>query len=140
VIDLDRASLDRALPPTPGAADWNEVLSRSRIQQGRRRRRLVALAAAALLVVGTASAFGVRALILDKGFIGVPPEGVQPSAPVSGELVLQYLGRATVLGDALYRVWVYADGRLIWDRKAHSPSARARARPASSSNVSPRRA
>ena len=75
MTDLDRASLDRVLPSTPGSADWDDVMSRSRARQGRRRRRLVVLAAAALVaVVGTASAFGgVRDLFLDKGFIGLPP-------------------------------------------------------------------
>ncbi len=69
MTDLDRTSLDRILPATPGSPDWDDVLRRSGARRGRRRSGLVALAAAALvLVVGTASAFGtVRDL-----FLGAP--------------------------------------------------------------------
>jgi hypothetical protein len=57
VIDLDRASLDRVLPSTPGSADWDDVMSRFRAHRSGRRRRLVlasatlAIAAAVALVV-----------------------------------------------------------------------------------------
>jgi len=55
--ELDRASLDRTLPPRSGSADWDEVLRGA--GRERRGRRLVGLVAAVLvLVVGTASAFG----------------------------------------------------------------------------------
>ena len=55
--ELDRASLDRTLPPRSGSADWDEVLRGAGAE--RRGRRLVAVVAALLvLVVGTASAFG----------------------------------------------------------------------------------
>jgi TolB protein len=66
MTELDRASLDRILPSTPGSADWEDVLRRSGAGRGARRRRLVALAAAVLVVVvGTASAFGtVRDLVV----------------------------------------------------------------------------
>jgi hypothetical protein len=62
--ELDRASLDRTLPPRSGSADWDEVLRGAGAGRERRGRRLVAVVAALLvLVVGTASAFGtVRAL------------------------------------------------------------------------------
>jgi len=59
--ELDRASLDRTLPPRSGSADWDEVLRGAGAGAGRegRGRRLVAVVAALLvLVVGTASAFG----------------------------------------------------------------------------------
>jgi hypothetical protein len=81
-------------------------------------RRLVALAAAVLVVVvGTASAFsGVSAFFLDRGFIGLAPEGATPSAPESGELVVHWEGFS---GRDIVRVRVYADGRMIWDRRAH---------------------
>jgi hypothetical protein len=81
------------------------------------RRRLLVLAAAVLVVVmGTASALAVRAYIVDKGFIGLPPQGATPSTPESGELEIFYwigdpegnLGRS--------RAWVYTDGRLLWLR------------------------
>jgi TolB protein len=59
MTELDRASLDRILPSTPGPANWEDVLRRSDARRGTRRRRLVALAAAGLvIVVGTASAIG----------------------------------------------------------------------------------
>lgn len=117
---LDRASLDRILPSTPGSADWNDVLSRSR--QGRRRWRVVALVVASLVVaVGTASAFGtVRDFFLDRGFIGLPPQGATPSNPENAELVLFYWGPAP--GDwGKSRFWLYADGRLISLREANRP-------------------
>lgn len=41
------------------------------------------------------------------GFIGLPPEGAQPSLPESGELLLQYLRSGPRYG------WVYLDGRVI---------------------------
>jgi hypothetical protein len=87
-----------------------------------RRWRIVVLAVAALVVaVGTASAIGsVRAFILDRGFVGVPPEGATPSAPESGELVVLWLGRSATNG-ALVRSWVYADGRIIWSRSGSIP-------------------
>ena len=63
-----------------------------------------------------------RDFILDRGFIGLPPEGATPSAPESGELVLHWLGeeRDPRLErrhpPPLVRAWVYADGRIIWSR------------------------
>jgi hypothetical protein len=118
VIDLDQATLDRVLPSTPGPADWDDVMGRSRVHVGRRRRHLVVLAAVALLVVGTASAFGVRALILDKGFIGLPPEGATPSTPENGELAFSYSIISAPFDGNQNPIWawVYADGRLIWLR------------------------
>ena len=60
--ELDRASLDRTLPPRSGSADWDEVLRGAGAGAGRERRGrrgLIALAAEVLVVVvGTASAFG----------------------------------------------------------------------------------
>src|SRR6266508_3274319 len=92
------------------------------------RRRLVALAAAVLVVVvGTASAFsGVRAFFLDRGFIGLAPEGATPSAPQSGDLVVHWEGWIATLppqrdGRDLFRAWAYADGRIIWARRDHVP-------------------
>ena len=118
-----------ALAPEPLAGDWDEVLGRasatsngrpplerSHPHKGHRRRRVVALVAAALVVVaGTASAFGsVRDFFLDRGFIGLPPQGATPSSPESGELVLLYWGPlpGTDTGGKS-RFWLYADGRLI---------------------------
>ena len=92
------------------------------------RRRLVALAAAVLVVVvGTASAFsGVRAFFLDRGFIGLAPEGATPSAPQSGDLVVHWEGWIATLppqrdGRDIFRAWAYADGRIISARRAHVP-------------------
>ena len=58
--ELDRASLDRTLPPRSGSADWDEVLRGAGTGTERRGRRSpIALAAAVLVVVvGAASAFG----------------------------------------------------------------------------------
>jgi hypothetical protein len=115
VIDLDRASLDRIRPSTPGPADWDDVMSRSQVRERRRHRRLVVLAAVMLMAVATACAFGARALILDEGFVGVPPDGATPSTPESGELVLHYIGRPAATEGRRFQAFLYADGRLIWD-------------------------
>lgn len=114
--ELDRGSLDRILPFTPGSPDWTDVLRRAREGQVRRRRRLVALAAATLIaVVGTASAFGtVRDFFLSRGFIGLPPLGATPSTPESGELVVSAW---SVHAGSRTRLWAYGDGRLIWQRE-----------------------
>ena len=48
------------------------------------------------------------------GFVGLPPQGATPSAPGNGRLVLSYFGRQFT---HWYQVWVYADGRLIWQRE-----------------------
>jgi hypothetical protein len=91
-----------------------------------RRLRLALVAAAVLVVaVGTASAFGgVRDFFLDRGFSGLPPKGAAPSAPQRGELVARWFGfSATVTPGRpgpLVRAWLYADGRLIWDRPSHA--------------------
>jgi hypothetical protein len=47
-----------------------------------------------------------------EGIIGLPPEGATPSTPERGELVLSYWSSP-------FRMWMYADGRLIWVR--HGP-------------------
>lgn len=54
------------------------------------------------------------------GFIGLPPQGAKPSTPETGELVLSFSGWPTPTG-FLHRVWVYADGRLIWLRHGDLP-------------------
>jgi hypothetical protein len=112
-----------ALAPEPLAGSWDEVLDRagaaqkvcwrterSRLLPGRRRRLLVVLAAVVLVAVVTASAFAVRAFVLDKGFSGLPPVGATPSTPESGVLEMYYWVH-DVRGRT--RNWVYADGRLI---------------------------
>jgi hypothetical protein len=128
VTNLDRESLDRILPDTPGSADWNDVMSRFHASRsGPRRRRLVMLAAAALVaIVGTASAIaGVRDLFPDRGFIGLPPVGATPSAPERGELVVHWSGFSATLpparGGTIVGAWLYADGRIIWTRRARVP-------------------
>jgi hypothetical protein len=110
-----------ALAPEPLSGNWDEVLDRagmarngrqrferSRAVPGRRRRLLVVLAALAVATAAATAGWAiVREVVLDKGFIGLPPVGATASAPESGELVIQYW--ANIQG----RVWVYTDGRLI---------------------------
>ena len=119
-----------AVAPEPLSGNWDEVLDRagmarngrrrferSRAVLGRRRRLVVVLAALALATaVATAGWAIVREVVLDKGFIGLPPVGATPSVPESGELVIQY--RLDTITEGLERPdgargWVYADGRLI---------------------------
>jgi len=91
-----------------------------RWRHGRRRGVFAFVAALVIVVAGTASAIGsVREFILDRGFIGLPPEGATPSTPEGVELLVHWLGRsATLDGQPLVRVWLYADGRIIWSQTA----------------------
>jgi hypothetical protein len=106
-----------ALAPDPLPGDWNDVLRRvgsSQKTRGTRRRRriVIAFAVVAALAALTAATVGaVRLFVLDKGFIGLPPEGATPSSPATGELEIFYWVRR---GDGRRKGWVYADGRLIW--------------------------
>jgi hypothetical protein len=117
-----------ALAPEPLAGNWDEVLDRAgtarsgrqtlerfRALPGRRRRLVVVLAALALATAATAAGWAiVREVVLDKGFVGLPPVGATPSAPESGELVVQYWVDMEGLEHSDGgRGWVYADGRLI---------------------------
>jgi hypothetical protein len=121
-----------ALAPEPLPGDWDDVLDRAgafRPQRrrlaggGRRRVLVVALATAALVAaIGTAAYGTVRVLILDQGFIGLPPVGATPSTPESSDLVVEWFAFARPLpprqdGTDMVRSWVYADGRIIWDRR-----------------------
>ena len=124
-IQLEVAtSFERVFPVPVVTADWEEVLNRAGATRngGRRlgavlrrpRRRILVLAALTVVAVGAASAFAMRAFVLDKGFIGLPPIGATPSAPESGELVIQYwIDTDGPKGTGEARAWVYADGRLI---------------------------
>ena len=87
-------------------------LERFRAVPGRRRRLVVVLAALALATAAATAGWAiVREVVLDKGFIGLPPVGAPPSAPESGELVIQY--RVDLRHPDAVRGWVYADGRLV---------------------------
>jgi hypothetical protein len=108
-----------ALASEPLAGNWDEVLDRAGARKerrglwpraGGRRRPLVVFAVVAFIVVATASAFAVRAFVIDKGIVGLPPVGATPSTPENGVLEMDY----TVSGrETRSRNWVYADGRLI---------------------------
>ena len=86
-------------------------LERARAGPGRGRRLVVVLAAVALATAVTTAGWAiVREVVRDESLVTLPPVGATPSAPESGELVIQYrdLGHVgTGWG------WVYADGRLI---------------------------
>jgi hypothetical protein len=108
-----------ALAPEPLAGSWDEVLDRAgarterrplRPRVGSRRRPLVVFAVVALVAVVTASAIAVRAFVIDKGIVGLPPVGATPSTPVRGELEMYYWMNCV---ETRSRNWVYADGRLI---------------------------
>jgi hypothetical protein len=51
--------------------------------------------------------------------LGLPPEGARFSDPAPGELVLQLEGSA---GAGTHSIWIYADGRFIWNRGHAIPS------------------
>jgi hypothetical protein len=129
-----------ALAPEPIAGDWADVVeragvarrSRPRLRRSgllrRRRRLVVVLAVVAVVAVGAASAIGgVRDFILDRGFLGLPPEGATPSSPENGELVVHYLGRSAThakgrLVAPLVQLWVYTDGRMLWSEESSGSS------------------
>ncbi len=52
------------------------------------------------------------------GLIGLAPEGATPSSPEHGELVLSFLFGHTMGDPGRFSVFVYEDGRLIWQRLA----------------------
>ena len=87
-------------------------LERFRFVPGRRRRLVVVLAAVALATAVTTAGWAiVREVVPHEGFVSLPPVGATPSAPESGELVIQYRDLRVTLAQAWG--WVYADGRLI---------------------------
>jgi hypothetical protein len=115
------------LAPEPLPGDWADVVrrldaARADRRQPRRlavhprlgRRLLIALAVLVLVAAASASALAVRAFLIDRGFIGVPPVGASLSTPEHGKLVLSVYGNARGSRTAL---WLYADGRLIWRRE-----------------------
>ncbi len=118
-----------ALAPEPLPGNWADVVGRvdsgwkGRRELGlpdalsrRRRRLVVVLAVVALVAVVSASALAVRAFVIEKGFIGIPPIGATPSTPTRGELVLSAYG---VTRHSRNKVWVYRDGRMIFQRELH---------------------
>ena len=123
-----------ATRPLPG--DWDDVLdragvahpprprlARSLLRGGRRRKLVVALAVAVLVAAVAAAAYATaRVLFLDRGFVGFPPVEATPSAPESGELVLSFNGFSTTLGLRMTSVFVYADGRVVWEREGGAPA------------------
>lgn len=120
-----------ALAPEPMPGDWDDILDRAGVARGssrfagfrmpRRRRLLVVLVAVALVAMVAASAFAVRAFVLDRGLVGLPPVGATPSAPETGELVLEaYVVSARRAEVGRTNVWVYSDGRLISKRSVSS--------------------
>jgi hypothetical protein len=119
MTDFDRDSLELNLPPSAGAADWDDVLDRYRAYRRGHRRRLAVIAALALVVVvGAAAALGtVREHVLDRGVVGLPPRGATPSTPQNGELVVAFRGH----GGTKDFVQVYADGRMIWNHLGDLP-------------------
>jgi RNA polymerase sigma-70 factor, ECF subfamily len=55
-----------------------------------------------------------------KGAMELPPEGATPSTPASGELVVSMWSRGRTGWDGW--LYVYADGRLIWQRRGPLPA------------------
>lgn len=124
MIDFDRDSLDRVLPRVAGAADWDDVMSRAGVGQ-RRHRRMLVLAVVALVAVVSASAMAMRTLLTDRGFIGLPPTGATPSTPATGKLVASFwvVTPPSMSNPRRVKGFLYADGRLIWQREndPHQP-------------------
>jgi hypothetical protein len=127
LLELAERAVEHGVP-LPGSGI--EDLHRRRARRVRNRRvgaGLVGVAVAALVALA-----GTRALLVEteprhtstptpsiqaigQGFVGAPPEGMAPTAPVSGELLLRL---SSGWGDETfeYDLYLYADGRIIWDR------------------------
>jgi hypothetical protein len=88
---------------------------------------LVTIAAGALIAGGQAFRRDPVEILTNRAFVepfaGLPPEGAAPSVPESGELVLRFAGRVRSLGLDFHRMWLYADGRLIWKSNVEGSSA-----------------
>ena len=99
MTDLDRASLDRILPPTPGSADWDDVLRRAGADEGTSWTTPCRLVAAVLvLVVGTASAFGTVRDLFGNGKPHVA-RGFYPSEGKRGSFTVRILSTETTAGN-----------------------------------------
>ena len=95
--DLDHTSLDRILPPSSGSADWDDVLRRAGRGRERRGRRLVGVVAALLvLVVGTASAFGVRDLFANQPHA---QRSFYPTEGKRGSFTIRFVSMRDAAGD-----------------------------------------
>jgi hypothetical protein len=79
---------------------------------------IVALLAGAIAVGGRPSRWDRRTLLTERAlvqpFVGLPPDDATPSKPETGDLVLSLGGRVERFGGDFFRLWLYADGRLIW--------------------------
>jgi hypothetical protein len=81
---------------------------------------LIAIAAGALFTSGQQFRRDPVEILTDRAFVepfvGLPSEGIAPSTPETGQLVLSFGGRVRSIGLDFHRVWIFADGRLIWKR------------------------
>jgi hypothetical protein len=104
-------------------------LERFRFVASRHRRLVVVLAAVALAATVTTAGWAiVREVVLRESSVGLPVEAT-PSAPESGELVIQYRIHTDDLEPPHpYESWqwVYADGRLITLGHSHVRAAATR--------------
>lgn len=79
---------------------------------------LVVAMAGGAMVVGRFLERDAEDLLRGRAFVepftGLPLEGAAPSEPKDGELVLSFGGRVNMLGLDYHRMWLYADGRLVW--------------------------
>jgi hypothetical protein len=79
---------------------------------------LVTAMAGGALVAGRLLQRDAEDLLIGQAFVepftGLPPDGAAPSEPEHGELVLSFDGRVNMLGLDYHRMWLYADGRLVW--------------------------
>ena len=128
--DIVRRAVERLTPPGP---PFERLLRRR--DRKRRNQRItagvvgVAIFVAAVWIVTTGGPFdrsqpattGPAIPSERVGFVGLPPEGATPSTPESGELVLSLSGRSTTDTGHLFQAWVYADGRLVWDKEGDFP-------------------
>ena len=55
------------------------------------------------------------------GFVGLPPEGAQPSTPPSGGLVIIFHGYGPPPEGVQVDLYVYADGTMIWQKWSYRP-------------------
>ena len=128
----ERQLLERALrgfEPEPGLAE--RVMRRR--ERKRRNQRIRAGVLGGVIALALAVAFAATRPMFDKepvdtptptvpvpvGFIGLPPAGIVPTGPVTRSDLVLSLDTTVSVGDSYKTtLFVYADGRLIWERHA----------------------
>jgi hypothetical protein len=81
---------------------------------------LISMVAGALIAGAEPFRRDPEKILTERGFVepyvGLPPEGAQPSTPETGDVIFSFTGRVRSIGLDAHWMQLYADGRLIWHR------------------------